>query len=64
MMGILAGQDFGETSNEPRHAAATTNGGKNAWQRWASAQVKSAIIFAALQAEGETIIHEKEKTRE
>ncbi|EAE8361913.1 3-phosphoshikimate 1-carboxyvinyltransferase [Listeria monocytogenes] len=30
----------------------------------ASAQVKSAIIFAALQAEGETIIHEKEKTRD
>ncbi|WP_088816101.1 MULTISPECIES: 3-phosphoshikimate 1-carboxyvinyltransferase [Listeria] len=30
----------------------------------ASAQVKSAIIFAALQAEGETMIHEKEKTRD
>ncbi|MBC1520528.1 3-phosphoshikimate 1-carboxyvinyltransferase [Listeria aquatica] len=29
----------------------------------ASAQVKSAILFAALQAEGETVIHEKEKTR-
>ncbi len=30
----------------------------------ASAQVKSAIIFAALQAEGETVIFEKEKTRD
>ncbi|KGL44831.1 3-phosphoshikimate 1-carboxyvinyltransferase [Listeria sp. SHR_NRA_18] len=30
----------------------------------ASAQVKSAIIFAALQAEGETTIIEKEKTRD
>ncbi|STY35536.1 3-phosphoshikimate 1-carboxyvinyltransferase [Listeria fleischmannii subsp. coloradonensis] len=30
----------------------------------ASAQVKSAIIFAALQAEGETVIYEKEKTRD
>ncbi|MBC2323051.1 3-phosphoshikimate 1-carboxyvinyltransferase [Listeria booriae] len=30
----------------------------------ASAQVKSAIIFAALQADGETIIIEKEKTRD
>ncbi|MDR1567216.1 MAG: 3-phosphoshikimate 1-carboxyvinyltransferase [Streptococcaceae bacterium] len=30
----------------------------------ASAQVKSAIIFAALQAEGETVIIEKEKTRD
>ncbi|MHC5253081.1 3-phosphoshikimate 1-carboxyvinyltransferase [Listeria kieliensis] len=29
----------------------------------ASAQVKSAILFAALQAGGETVIHEKEKTR-
>lgn len=29
----------------------------------ASAQVKSALIFAALQAEGESIIIEKEKTR-
>ena len=30
----------------------------------ASAQVKSALIFAALQAEGETTIIEKEKTRD
>ncbi|MEE0949687.1 MAG: 3-phosphoshikimate 1-carboxyvinyltransferase, partial [Streptococcus equinus] len=29
----------------------------------ASAQVKSALIFAALQAEGESVIIEKEKTR-
>ncbi|MBP1045677.1 3-phosphoshikimate 1-carboxyvinyltransferase [Enterococcus sp. BWM-S5] len=30
----------------------------------ASAQVKSAILFAALQAEGETVVIEKEKTRD
>lgn len=30
----------------------------------ASAQVKSAIILAGLQAEGETVIHELEKTRD
>ena len=30
----------------------------------ASAQVKSALIFAALQAEGESTIIEKEKTRD
>ncbi|WP_163654165.1 3-phosphoshikimate 1-carboxyvinyltransferase [Listeria sp. PSOL-1] len=30
----------------------------------ASAQVKSALIFAALQASGETVIYEKEKTRD
>ena len=29
----------------------------------ASAQVKSALIFAALQADGESVIIEKEKTR-
>ena len=29
----------------------------------ASAQVKSALIFAALQAKGESVIIEKEKTR-
>ena len=48
----------------PLHISGTTLHGMDYKMTVASAQVKTALILAGLYADGETIIHEKEKSRD
>lgn len=48
----------------PLHISGTTLHGMDYKMTVASAQVKTALILAGLYADGETVIHEKEKSRD